>query len=234
MRGAAVDILNKSDRIHMLAVGFKPDAGEWWHFNHPNWANMPIIRNLAAASLGVTPIGDDLSAEAERQIDALYRYYAPGIAGKHYDGEGLARAKSVEDRVAQLWDKLLPGIEGVKTDGVVYEQTKWTWWVAKDLYAELAKLPGRVWDFELERPTGPANPDGSRPRTRAGDFVRFSQAFVDDLTAKIVASGGKPLTDAQAREIAAIIATRIPQVDEASITTRVMAGVRDMLRKAIA
>lgn len=43
MRGAAFDIQNKADRAAMLAAGFTPDADEWWHFNNPNWPNMPII-----------------------------------------------------------------------------------------------------------------------------------------------------------------------------------------------
>lgn len=61
MRGAAFDIVNKADRAAMLAAGFTPDADEWWHFNNPNWPNMPIIPvNLwlgtATAGGGATPI----------------------------------------------------------------------------------------------------------------------------------------------------------------------------------
>lgn len=43
MRGAAFDIVNRSDRNAMLQAGFTPDSDEWWHFNDPNWQNMPII-----------------------------------------------------------------------------------------------------------------------------------------------------------------------------------------------
>lgn len=45
MRGAAFDILNTSsvNRNAMLQAGFTPDPDESWHFNNPNWQNMPII-----------------------------------------------------------------------------------------------------------------------------------------------------------------------------------------------
>jgi hypothetical protein len=45
MRGAAVDILNTGsvNRNAMLSAGFTPDPDESWHFNDPNWQNMPII-----------------------------------------------------------------------------------------------------------------------------------------------------------------------------------------------
>lgn len=44
LRGEAVDIVNQSDRKFMLAAGFTADANEWWHFNDPDWASMPIIK----------------------------------------------------------------------------------------------------------------------------------------------------------------------------------------------
>jgi hypothetical protein len=59
LRGAAVDILNKSDRPAMLAAGFTPEPTEWWHFNDPNWRAMPIIAiNAETAGNGTTPISD--------------------------------------------------------------------------------------------------------------------------------------------------------------------------------
>ena len=67
MRGSAVDIANRSDRVFMLAAGFTPDSTEWWHFNDPNWRNTPIIREDTDISGGsnITPIdntpeGDDM------------------------------------------------------------------------------------------------------------------------------------------------------------------------------
>lgn len=57
MRGAAVDIQNRADRDAMLAVGFTPDSDEWWHFNNPRWASMPIIKTYTAtASSAASPI----------------------------------------------------------------------------------------------------------------------------------------------------------------------------------
>jgi hypothetical protein len=58
MRGAALDIGNRADRQAMLDAGFLPDPGEWWHFNDPNWARMPIIKTLPAG-LDISPIGED-------------------------------------------------------------------------------------------------------------------------------------------------------------------------------
>jgi hypothetical protein len=60
MRGAAVDITDQADRGAMLTVGFTPDPVEWWHFNNPRWASMPIIpTNTDTTSVsggGATPI----------------------------------------------------------------------------------------------------------------------------------------------------------------------------------
>jgi hypothetical protein len=45
MRGAAFDITytTQQNRNAMLQAGFTPDPDESWHFNNPNWPNMPII-----------------------------------------------------------------------------------------------------------------------------------------------------------------------------------------------
>ncbi|MDN4598839.1 M15 family metallopeptidase [Leifsonia virtsii] len=62
MRAAAVDIRDRADRAAMLAVGFKPDGSEWWHFNNPRWASMPIIpinTYVALASLNATALSPD-------------------------------------------------------------------------------------------------------------------------------------------------------------------------------
>lgn len=57
MRGAAFDIANQADRAYMLRAGFTPDSVEWWHFNNPNWGNMPIIQtDTSITSTTVTTI----------------------------------------------------------------------------------------------------------------------------------------------------------------------------------
>lgn len=45
MRGAAFDLRDTSAAVQAacVAVGLKRDPAESWHWNHPNWANMPII-----------------------------------------------------------------------------------------------------------------------------------------------------------------------------------------------
>jgi hypothetical protein len=72
MRGAAVDIVNQSDRSYMLQVGFTPDSEEWWHFNDPNWQNMPIVKtDDSSTQIGGTDMGD-LSFIQDAQSPALY------------------------------------------------------------------------------------------------------------------------------------------------------------------
>lgn len=58
-RGAAVDIgyPTAQNRAAMLKAGFTPDADENWHFNNPNWADMPIIpTNTYVAGGGSKPL----------------------------------------------------------------------------------------------------------------------------------------------------------------------------------
>jgi hypothetical protein len=59
MRGGAVDIAypTPENRAAMLRAGFTPDPDEPWHFNNPNWPNMPIIpTNTWTAGGGSVPI----------------------------------------------------------------------------------------------------------------------------------------------------------------------------------
>lgn len=69
MRGAAVDIQNYGDRAAMLKVGFTPDPDEWWHFNNPRWASMPIIKtNTVTASTEAHTIQEDDDMAAKYQL----------------------------------------------------------------------------------------------------------------------------------------------------------------------
>ena len=45
MRGAAFDLRDTSSRVQRAckAVGLIRDPAEAWHWNHPNWRNMPVI-----------------------------------------------------------------------------------------------------------------------------------------------------------------------------------------------
>lgn len=47
MRGAAFDLADTSSRVQRAcrAVGLVRDPLEAWHWNHPNWANMPVIES---------------------------------------------------------------------------------------------------------------------------------------------------------------------------------------------
>lgn len=51
MRGEAWDIEHIADRAAMLAAGFTADDVEWWHFNDPDWASMPIIPDASGLAL---------------------------------------------------------------------------------------------------------------------------------------------------------------------------------------
>lgn len=76
-RAAAVDIVNMDDRPFMLAAGFTADPDEDWHFNNPNWRNMPIINDPAFAALAATPIptGDEFEMAT---LDELRTIVAAG------------------------------------------------------------------------------------------------------------------------------------------------------------
>lgn len=76
-RAAAVDIVNLADRPFMLAAGFTADPDEDWHFNNPNWRNMPIINEPALAGLPATPIptGDEFDMAT---LDELRSIVAAG------------------------------------------------------------------------------------------------------------------------------------------------------------
>ena len=58
MRGAAFDLVltNSVAQNACRAAGLIRDAAEPWHWNDPNWRNMPIISTLAQASLDSAPL----------------------------------------------------------------------------------------------------------------------------------------------------------------------------------
>lgn len=60
MRGAAFDLIDTSAAVQAacVAVGLKRDPKESWHWNHPNWANMPII----PADIPAPIVKDDIMA----------------------------------------------------------------------------------------------------------------------------------------------------------------------------
>jgi hypothetical protein len=69
LRAAAVDIKNHADVPYMLAVGFTQDSVEWWHFNNPNWRNMPIIHDYTTvAALAAQPIQEEEMAQKLYEI----------------------------------------------------------------------------------------------------------------------------------------------------------------------
>jgi hypothetical protein len=169
MRGAAVDIRYQSDRQHMLAVGFKPDAGEWWHFNHPNWLNMPIIRNLAAAGLGSTPINneeDDLKADEREWLQEI-RDNMPGVAGRHHDGplwKGILELKSI---LIAINDNLTPGREGIKNEGEVWRKITDAAEKSREIRTIIDTLPtAREMAVELTETTILVGPDGAPAQLR--------------------------------------------------------------------
>lgn len=69
MRGAAFDLFRTDDEVQSVcrAVGLVRDADESWHWNNPNWVNMPIIKE----NLWINNRTDDdemLSSEAQTFI----------------------------------------------------------------------------------------------------------------------------------------------------------------------
>jgi hypothetical protein len=68
MRGAAFDLLSVTAAVRTAAVrvGLAPDtlSGELWHWNDPNWRNMPIIpTNTVTAGMTSTLIPDILKEQ---------------------------------------------------------------------------------------------------------------------------------------------------------------------------
>jgi hypothetical protein len=72
MRGAAFDLADTTAamRAACIAVGLISDtlSGELWHWNDPNWRNMPIIPDLTSvAGTSSTPIGVEMPLDANDQ-----------------------------------------------------------------------------------------------------------------------------------------------------------------------
>jgi hypothetical protein len=65
MRGAAFDLVrtDAAAQAACRAVGLVRDPAESWHWNHPAWASMPVIKTLAVAGLNIEEIDDMPSAE---------------------------------------------------------------------------------------------------------------------------------------------------------------------------
>lgn len=87
MRGAAGDLI-RTDEIAQNAcrqAGLIRDPYESWHWNNPNWANMPIINDSDIAALNSKPIGGFLMALSDAQQDELY-VWVKGVKQAVFEG----------------------------------------------------------------------------------------------------------------------------------------------------
>lgn len=127
-RAAAVDIVNKSDRAAMLAAGFTADPVEWWHFNDPNAANMPIIlSDTGTAASGSTPIN---TTNGDNEMPNFYqvtngriywgRYWVPDESHlnilKRYDASARTGAQDTFNAVEQTWIDAALSANGMAPD----------------------------------------------------------------------------------------------------------------------
>lgn len=92
MRGAAFDLVRTDAAVQAAcrAVGLIRDSAESWHWNNPNWANMPIIPDLPGVSIAadgtVTPITGGFlmaltDAEQAELLNGVRNLYSGFFAG---------------------------------------------------------------------------------------------------------------------------------------------------------
>lgn len=106
MRGGAFDLIDTdaATQAACRSVGLIRDGAEPWHWNNPNWANMPIILdNTSAAGGGAIPISggflmaltDAEQAELLNGVRNLYSGFF--IKGPSMPDGGRALAQTVAD-----------------------------------------------------------------------------------------------------------------------------------------
>lgn len=123
MRGAAFD-LQRTDSIAQAAaraVGLIRDAVEPWHWNNPNWRNMPIIPTHTIASglnprpVPIPPIEETEMGKFLRAPDTSMGYIGPdGMLiplkdmdeVRSYEYIGLAKQAETQSVSSLVWQKL--------------------------------------------------------------------------------------------------------------------------------
>jgi len=87
--------------------------------------------------------------------------------------------------------------------------------------------------YPLDRPDLP-QAKGKPQQTQLGTMISYLQTWVTQLDVLIRATGGAQLTDDQVKEIGKVLAKSIPtpQVDEASLVRKIIAGVRGIFTRA--
>lgn len=127
MRGAAFDLvrIDAATQAACRAVGLIRDADESWHWNNPNWANMPIIpTNTTTAGGGSTPLPPTKAeADMDKRLNLIVLNPKTGKdSGTRYwygSRRGLVPIKSIEDyNLLARFEAVLGG----KTDTINAEQ----------------------------------------------------------------------------------------------------------------
>jgi hypothetical protein len=128
MRGGAFDLARTDPTVQAAcrAVGLVRDPEEPWHWNNPNWANMPIIPTnygAAPASAGnVSPLGGFLMALSDSEqaelltktrsvFDALFSGGAAMPDSKKSVGQSLADIHAIVGQGVRRGDKVLSQIQ---------------------------------------------------------------------------------------------------------------------------
>jgi hypothetical protein len=123
MRGAAFDLQRTDSRAQdaCRAVGLRRDAIEAWHWNNPNWANMPIIPTHTIASgvnprpIPIPPMETTDMGKFLRAPDTSMGYIGPdGMLiplkdmdeVRSYEYIGLAKQSETQSVSSLVWQKL--------------------------------------------------------------------------------------------------------------------------------
>lgn len=135
MRGAAFD-LQRTDEVAqaaMRSVGLIRDAVEPWHWNNPNWRNMPIIpTHTIASGINPRPIPptnpfeeDDMATKGKflRAPDTSIGYIGPDgqliplksmDEVRSYEYIGLASQSEMQSVTSLVWKSLTDATSRVK------------------------------------------------------------------------------------------------------------------------
>jgi hypothetical protein len=165
--------------------------GEPWHWEYGNV--QPSV-----AGLGSTPIEneeDELKQDERDWLYHLYNHLTPGIEGRKFNGEGwndsketLDKVRVIEkenqerlDKIRDIWNTVMPGIENVKYDGALFERVKWAY---QNTDALLNKAGAVVDEGELAARLAPLIMNNMKALSDA-DLDRMKKAFADEIANRL-------------------------------------------------
>jgi hypothetical protein len=160
---------------------------EPWHWEYGN------VKNQWAANGGKIAIDneeDDLKQDERDWLYHVYNHLTPGIEGKKFNGEGwndsketLDKVRAIEkenqerlDKIRDIWQTVMPGIENVKYDGALFERVKWAY---QNTDALINKTGADVDEAELAKRLTPVILAAMKTLPEA-DVQRIAKASADE------------------------------------------------------